>query len=222
MVRGRDIFVPNTTSRKDFGRALAYENHVSSQSIRTWSLMGFHTFPMERADALRGPERYRYCSREELIYDLALEPSAVVADLGSGTGFYTDEVAPFAGAVYAVDVQTAMHDRYREHGIPENVETVTAAIETLPFDTDGIDAAFSIVTHHEYASDEAFAELARVIRPGGRLVTVDWSADGSGVDGPSMDERFPAETAADHLREAGFDVLDVRERRETFSIVAEG
>ena len=48
--------------------------------------MGYHTFDVDRADALEDPDRFRYCSAEELIAALAVSPDAVVADLGSGTG----------------------------------------------------------------------------------------------------------------------------------------
>lgn len=183
--------------------------------------MGFHTYPIERADALEDPSRYRYCSREELLGMLALESDAVVADLGSGTGFYADDVAPFAGTLYAVDVQEEMHQKYREKGLPENVEPVTAGIESLPFDDDHLDGAYSTMTHHEYASEDAFAELARVIRPDGRLVTVDWSADGTGEDGPPTDERFSLEDATADLEAAGFEVETADNRPETFVTVAE-
>lgn len=182
--------------------------------------MGFHTFPIERADALEDPSRYRYCSREELV--AALEPSSddVAADLGSGTGFYTDDVAPFVGTLYAVDLQAAMHDRYRENGVPGNVDLVEAAVDSLPFPDDHLDAAYSTMTHHEYASDDAFAELARVLRPGGRLVTVDWSAEGDGDAGPSTDERFSLEEAAGQLEAAGFSLEARHSRPETFVVVA--
>jgi ubiquinone/menaquinone biosynthesis C-methylase UbiE len=182
--------------------------------------MGFHTFPIDRADALEDASRYRYCSREELLELLAPGSDDVVADLGSGTGFYTDDVAPFVETVYAVDVQSAMHDRYREKGVPSTVEFVTSEISSLPFDDDGLDGAFSTMTHHEYASDDAFAELARVIRPGGNLVTVDWSADGRGEDGPSVDERFSLDDAVSQLEAAGFTVEAARNRPETFALVA--
>ena len=182
--------------------------------------MGFHTYPIDRADALEDPSRYRFCSREELLELLALEASAVVADVGSGTGFYTADVAPFAGTVYAVDVQPAMHRRHRENGVAANVELVTADVESLPFADDSLDAAFSTMTHHEYASEAALADLARVVRPGGRLVTVDWSADGSGEDGPPLDERFGAEAATAQLETAGFAIDTVRDRPETFAIAA--
>ncbi|WP_247728755.1 class I SAM-dependent methyltransferase [Halovivax limisalsi] len=182
--------------------------------------MGFHTFPIDRADALRDASRYRYCSREELLEGLPTDGDVTVADLGSGTGFYTDDVAPYVGRCYAVDVQEAMHERYREEGVPSTVELVTAAVDSLPFADDELDGAFSTMTHHEYASEAAFAELARVIRPGGRLVTVDWSADGDGEDGPSVDERFSAETAVDQLESAGFSIQSARERPETFHLIA--
>ncbi|WP_139136090.1 class I SAM-dependent methyltransferase, partial [Haladaptatus sp. W1] len=90
-----------------------------------------------------------------------------VADLGSGTGFYTDDVASFGEAsnvsVYAVDMQDAMHDYYREKGVPENVALVTATIDDLPFDDDELDAAFSTMTFHEFASEDALAEVGRVL-----------------------------------------------------------
>ena len=181
---------------------------------------GFHTFPVERADALEDPGRYRFCSREELLELLDPDPDDVVCDLGSGTGFYTREVAPFVDRVFAVDVQAAMHERFESMGRPTGVEFVTAPVANLPFATDEIDGAFSTMTHHEYADPTSFAELARVIRPGGRLVTIDWSGDGSGEDGPPVTERHTPDEAREQLEGAGFDVETVRRRPETFAMVA--
>jgi ubiquinone/menaquinone biosynthesis C-methylase UbiE len=182
--------------------------------------MGFHTFDVDRADALDDPGRYRFCSREELLSLLDPAPTAVVADLGSGTGFYTDDVAPFVGTLYAVDVQSEMHDRYRERGVPDSVELVTAEVADLPFDDGALDAAFSTMTYHEFATDESLAELARVVAPGGRVVTVDWSARGDGTDGPPVDERYDLGHAVSAFADAGFVTTHAVERRETFVAVA--
>jgi ubiquinone/menaquinone biosynthesis C-methylase UbiE len=183
--------------------------------------MGFHTYPLDRAEALEDVSRFRMCSREELVGALDPAPSAVVADVGSGTGFFTDEVAPFVETCYAVDVQSGMHERYREKGMPGNVEAVTAEAEDLPFPDGHLDGVFSTMTYHEFATETALAELRRVLTDGGRFVAVDWTSEGNGAEGPPLDERFDAETARDHLTAAGYEPVDVRTRPETFVVIAE-
>ncbi len=183
--------------------------------------MGFHTFDAENAGRLENAaKRYRSVSAEELQRALSLTGTETVADLGSGTGFYTDDVAVFAKRVYAVDIQPEMHEYYREKGLPENVELVTSGIEELPFGDAALDAAFSTMTYHEFATETALAELNRVVRPGGRLVLFDWSADGDGEHGPPVDERYSASEAAEALAEAGFEIETEQSRVETFAVVA--
>lgn len=113
-----------------------------------------------------------------------------------------------------------MHEYYREKGVPENVDLVTSDVSDLPFDDGGVDAAFSTMTYHEFASDEAIAEIRRVLAPDGRLVIVDWAATGSGEDGPPVNERYSADEATDTLRDAGFTVEHEAVRPETFLLAA--
>ncbi|KYH25517.1 putative arsenite methyltransferase [Halalkalicoccus paucihalophilus] len=182
--------------------------------------MGFHTYPIERAAELEDPSRYRFCSREELLGPLALDGTETVVDLGSGTGFYTDDIAPFAGRVYAVDLQEEMHGIYREKGLPENVTPVTADVADLPFEDGECDAAVTTMTYHEFYSEAALAEVRRVVRPGGRVVVVDWSAAGTGEDGPSVDERYDLTSVRDQFNDFGLEVVFSNERPETFVLVA--
>ncbi|WP_435157140.1 class I SAM-dependent methyltransferase [Haladaptatus sp. DFWS20] len=182
--------------------------------------MGFHTFDPEKADKLEDAERYRYVSREELVGHLDVTTGSIVADLGSGTGFYTDNIAPFVRKVFAVDVQDAMHDHYREKGVPENVSLVTANISDIPFSDGELDAAFSTMTYHEFASGEALTEIARILRPGGRFVIADWSANGQGESGPPVEERYDLETAHELVSDTGFQIEFEAERPETFILVA--
>jgi ubiquinone/menaquinone biosynthesis C-methylase UbiE len=182
--------------------------------------MGFHTYPMERADNLEDSWRYEFCSVEELLALFDPGPEDVIADLGSGTGFYTDDVAPYAEVVHAVDVQEAMHEYYRGKGLPETVATVTAEIADLPFEDGSLDAAFSTMTYHEFADEDSLSELARVLRPGGKVGIVDWSAEGTGEDGPSLDERFDVDRAASDMESRGFEITHRSARRETFVLAA--
>jgi len=80
--------------------------------------MGHHTFDASRADKLEQPaDRYRFLPWRNCCGH-STSPRGHRRRPGSGTGFYTDDVAPHAGDVYAVDVQSAMHDYYREKGVP--------------------------------------------------------------------------------------------------------
>jgi ubiquinone/menaquinone biosynthesis C-methylase UbiE len=182
--------------------------------------MGFHTFDADQAERLERPGRYRWVSAEEVVGPLLAADAAVVADLGSGTGFYTDDVAPHVETVYGVDVQSEMHDHYRAKGTPENVELIASDVADLPFADGELDGAFSTMTYHEFAGEAALAELARVLRPGGPLVTFDWSADGAGDGGPPVDERFAVADAVAALDAAGFAVESAAARTETFGVVA--
>jgi ubiquinone/menaquinone biosynthesis C-methylase UbiE len=184
--------------------------------------MGFHTFDADRADRLEdAQQRYRHLSAEELCWALSPESDETVADLGSGTGFYTDDVAPTVRRVYAVDIQETMHEYYREKGVPDNVSLVTSGVGDLPFDTGSLDAAFSTMTYHEFADQQTLGEIARVLGPGGRFVVADWAATGSGSHGPPVDERFAATEATAALRETGFDIEFEAVRPETFLLIAE-
>ncbi|QKY19287.1 class I SAM-dependent methyltransferase [Halolamina sp. CBA1230] len=183
--------------------------------------MGFHTFDPERAAKLDdAASRYRYVSAEELVWAVDAAATDTLADLGSGTGFFTDDVAPHAGTVYGVDVQEAMHDRYRENGVPENVELVTAEVAELPFDDGELDGAFSTMTFHEFASEESIAEIERVVTSDGCVAVADWTATGAGEAGPPVSERFSLEEARTRFEAGGFEIAFAASRSETFLLVA--
>ncbi len=178
--------------------------------------MGFHTFDPERADKLEDESRYRWCSSEELISLLSPEPGDEMADLGSGTGFYTNPVAERVERVYAVDLQAEMHELYEEKGIPENVETVTAEVADMPFEDGSLDGVYSTMTYHEFSGEDAMAEIERVLAPGGRVVFVDWDLYGDGEGGSMPGERHGLGHAITALSKVGLTVDHATSRTETF------
>lgn len=181
--------------------------------------MGFHTFDAAQADRLEDPGRYRYCSRDELIVALDISEADHVLDLGSGTGFYTDDVAAVAGSVSAIDIQAAMHAAYADKGIPENVECIEAGTDDIPLADDSATSALSTMTFHELPLVGTMDEVTRVLSPGARFVVVDWSKNGEGVAGAPLEERYDAASAADTLSASGFTIEHASERPETYLIV---
>jgi ubiquinone/menaquinone biosynthesis C-methylase UbiE/DNA-binding transcriptional ArsR family regulator len=99
----------------------------------------------------------------------------VVGDLGCGTGQVTASIAPFVARVIAVDGSAAMLQaaRKRLHGT-DNVDLRRGELEALPIDDARLDAAtLMLVLHHVPDPNKALADVARVLKPGGRVLMVD-------------------------------------------------
>src|SRR5258705_859005 len=98
-----------------------------------------------------------------------------VGDLGCGTGQVTAALAPFVARVIAVDGSAAMLQaaKKRLQGT-DNVELRRGDLESLPIDDARLDAAtLMLVLHHVPEPERALAEVARVLKPGGRAMIVD-------------------------------------------------
>lgn len=98
-----------------------------------------------------------------------------VGDLGCGTGQLTASLAPFVHHVIAVDASAAMLQaaKKRLNGF-DNVELRRGDLEALPIDDGRLDAAtLALVLHHLPEPDRALADVARVLKPRGRLLIVD-------------------------------------------------
>jgi ArsR family transcriptional regulator len=104
-----------------------------------------------------------------------IDPKIVVGDLGCGTGQLTEVVAPYVEKVVAVDSSTDMLDAARQRvGAARNVDLRQGDLESLPIEAGELDAAMlSLVLHYSPSPGRALAEVARVLRPGGRVLVVD-------------------------------------------------
>jgi ArsR family transcriptional regulator len=104
-----------------------------------------------------------------------IHPSSTVADLGCGTGQLAGMIAPFVRRVIGVDDSADMlagaRRRLESHA---NVELLEGRLETLPIDDGTVDLALlSLVLHYVPAPESALREVARVLRPIGRVMVID-------------------------------------------------
>ena len=104
-----------------------------------------------------------------------IDPTLVVGDLGCGTGQLTETIAPHVRRVIAVDGSSDMLDAARTRlSELSNVDVRQGELEALPLAAGELDAAMmSLVLHYAPDPALALAEVARVLRPGGRLLLVD-------------------------------------------------
>lgn len=104
-----------------------------------------------------------------------LDPSTCVGDLGCGTGQAAATLAPFVQRIIAVDASAEMLQAARRRVAGAgNVDLRRGELEALPIDDYRLDLALvTLVLHHVIEPGAVLAEVARVLRPGGRLVLVD-------------------------------------------------
>ncbi len=105
-------------------------------------------------------------------------PGLRVCDVGTGTGVLALELAKLGLEVVGVDRSTRMLDAARAKldaaGVP-GVELRRGEAETLPLEDASVDAAFAHMVLHYLASPaDAVAEMARIVKPGGLVVVVDF------------------------------------------------
>lgn len=106
-------------------------------------------------------------------------------DLGAGGGHVSYLMAPHTGAVTACDLSAdmiaAIANTAGERGL-ENIETVEAAAERLPFDNEAFDfLACRFSAHHWNDFAAGMREARRVLKPGSPAVFIDVVAPGAAV-----------------------------------------
>jgi len=144
----------------------------------------------------------------------ALAPSdSIVGDLGCGTGQMTAALSPFVAKVVAVDASAAMLQAAKKRVRAfDNVDLRRGELEALPIDDARLDLAMlTLVLHHVIEPGRALSEVARVLKPGGRVVVVDMLPHDRESYRQQMGHAwlgFDEPTVRALLGEAGFD--DVR------------
>mgnify|MGYP000479082060 CR=1 FL=1 len=155
-----------------------------------------------------------FLTPEHLVRELFLKPSDRVADIGSGAGVYTIALAQevgITGQVYAVDVhREALHTlagTLDKRGIV-NVEMIWADAEVaIPIDAYSLDAlVLSNVLFQFKHIDKALSMVAKLIKPEGQLLVVDWSDSHGGI-GPHQSHVVQEEQAINLVQKHGFRIL---------------
>ena len=129
---------------------------------------------------LERPEREQEEGTNILVEMMDVEPGDVIADIGSGTGYFTLRLAPRVpgGKVIGVDIQPQMNaileENARKQGI-KNVETVLGKIDDAGIPPNTVDIVLFVDAYHEFSHPwEMKRSLLRALKPGGHVVLVEY------------------------------------------------
>ena len=147
-----------------------------------------HVMGHQAADWLERSEREKEERTSLLIDSLKVRPGDVVADIGAGTGYHVRRIAPKiapAGRVYAVDIQpemlTLLTNSLAELKIT-NVVPVLGTISDPKLPANAIDLVLMVDVYHEFSHPHEMLEaIRRGLKPGGRVVFVEFRAEDPNV-----------------------------------------
>lgn len=184
------------------------ERHGHDQGDRATTHRRFDNvdFWVKRLDS---PDRAEWQQAGKVAKILGIQKGQVLADVGAGTGYFNAtwslSVGP-AGTVYALEVEpnlvAHMLKRAEEEGTA-NVVPVLTSLDRPRLPHRGVDWVVLVNTYHHIDYRKTyFGRAAEWLRPGGKVVIVDWKPGELPV-GPKPDHKIAPEVVAAELEEAG-------------------
>jgi SAM-dependent methyltransferase len=153
------------------------------------------------------PARDAWQKPDEILDALHLAPTARIADLGAGTGYFSVRIAKRIpeGKLFAVDIEPDMLRYLRERAHRDHLSVLVPILASAesPNLPEAVDLVLLVDTYH-HIDDRItyFAKLRDALRPNGRLAIVDFKADAP--NGPPPEHRISPEKVTAELAAAGY------------------
>ncbi|MHB0867034.1 MAG: class I SAM-dependent methyltransferase [Thermoleophilia bacterium] len=162
---------------------------------------------MDKKPIAAGKSAFDIVDTDAVFAELELRPDTVLLDVASGVGNYALPAAKAIGdngRVYAVDLWREGIDELNRsaeaHGLHNLVAIAADASIKIPLDDHSVDTCLIATALHDLAevskAEGALREVARLLKPGGRLVIVEFNKT-AGPPGPPLSVRLsPGELEA--------------------------
>ena len=163
---------------------------------------------------LEDPSRDAWQKPDEVLHALALAPGATACDIGAGPGYFALRMARVVGPkghVFAVDVEARILERLREHLAGAGARNVTPVLALggdplLP--PASCDLILVVDTFHHFPDGVAYLRrLTEALRPGGRLVNIDFHKRELPV-GPPLEHKVARDDFLAQAKRAGLDLFE--------------
>lgn len=154
----------------------------------------------------------RFLDPSQILPYAGLEKDSIVADFGSGNGFYPVAAAGLVGEngqVYAVDVKNesleATMSAAKHEGL-KNIYTIRHNLENpgVPIKENSCDAVIlSGILHLSKLQKNILRETYRVLKTGGRVVVIEWKKERLPF-GPNINDRISPQEVEELFTGSGF------------------
>ncbi|OFW42496.1 MAG: hypothetical protein A3J29_06960 [Acidobacteria bacterium RIFCSPLOWO2_12_FULL_67_14b] len=190
---------------------------AASASAQTPTGQG-RLFPPSDLGLLEAPDRHLWQPPDQIMDAMGIADASVVGDIGAGSGWFTIHLARRVGPqglVYAEDVQQGMINaisrRVQREGLT-NVKPVLGVGSNPRLPERSLDAVLIVDAYPEIQDRVTMlANLARALKPQGRIGIVDFKLDGTGP-GPPPEERVSPDVVVKDAEKAGLRLI----RQEPF------
>lgn len=164
-----------------------------------------------QAHPLEDPARGVIANRDSIVAALELRPGLVVADIGAGTGAFMEKIARAvgpSGRYIAVDIDRdyvgLMRDRAKALGLT-NAEVVHSRPDSVTLPEASVDLMVVIDAYHHFDPvGPMLASMLAALKPGGRLVIVDFDRTPQSPRWVRNHVRADRATFEREIRSAGF------------------
>ena len=166
-------------------------------------------FDPQNIECLDRPELYQNMNFDNLILQLEISSIQTIADIGSGTGFFSIPFAEKAEKVHAVDISQEMLDylsKKLDSQKINNIEIVLSTEEEINVPDEFIDLAWMSSVFHELDGSGTLDEVMRILKPGGRFAIMDFKKIHE-EDGPPYGHRIAKPDAIGTCINAGFNFV---------------
>ncbi len=161
-----------------------------------------------------GTSTFEFVDLNRVLQTLSLTPSTVFLDLGCGRGNYAIPVAEFIGPqgkVYGVDAWREGLEELEGRAAARGLANITAIHanlnEHIPLEDGTVDVGFMATVLHDLLREGpgvvAMDEIARVLKPGGRLCIIEFKKVEDGP-GPPLSVRLSPEETEKVITPFGF------------------
>ncbi len=195
------------------GAVFSWVLFCAAQDAASWTGGETHA-RIRRPDAqirfLEAPQRDEYQKPQEVMTALDLRKGEVIADIGTGSGYFSFRLAQHvgeSGRVYAVDVNPdtirQMNRRIRDMGAI-NIVTILADPDDPLIPCDSVDRFFLCNTwHHIERQTDYLALMKRMLKPSGQVVMIDFHKKPLPV-GPPIGMKIAREDIIRQMEDGGF------------------